>query len=147
MRVSIAIAGLMVLSILAGLVVGQDGETVGLKGLKVPLEYYPDGSLKALLKAELSTVDSSGEKIKGEGVVYETYAEGGATDVVITAEECFYNKKTGSAESESRVKLVRDGVVIVGKGFKLDSKKEIISLKSEVIVEFKRNLVPKEKKK
>lgn len=147
MRVSIAIAGLMVLSILSGLVVGQDGETVGLKGLKVPLEYYPDGSLKALLKADLSTVDSSGEKIKGEGVVYETYAEGGATDVVITAEECFYNKKTGAAESESRVKLVRDGVVIVGKGFKLDSKKEIISLKSEVIVEFKKNLVPKEKKK
>ena len=63
-------------------------------------------------------------------------------------EQRVWNGRAVSPETlTQRVKLVRDGVVIVGKGFKLDSKKEIISLKSEVIVEFKRNLVPKEKKK
>jgi lipopolysaccharide export system protein LptC len=147
MRREIAIVGLGLISLIAGLVVGQDGETVGLKGLKVPLEYYPDGSLKALLKADISSVDSSGQKIKGEGVRYETYAEDGTTNVVITAEECFYNKKNGQAESDSRVTLVRDDFVITGKGFKLDSKKEIISLQSEVVVEFAANLMSKEKKK
>lgn len=127
--------------------VGQDGQTIGLKGLKVPLEYYPDGSVKALLKAEVSTVDSTGQKIKADGLRYETYAEGGATDVVITAEECFYDKASGKAESESRVTLVRDGVLITGKGYNLDSAKDLITLHSEVVVKFKRTLGGKEKKK
>jgi len=129
-------------------VTGQDTtQTIGLKGLKVPLEYYPDGSVKVLLKAERSTVDSAGQGINAEGLRYETYAEGGSTDVVITAEECFYDKASGKAESESRVTLVRDGVMISGKGFKLDAGKELISLHSEVVVKFKRTLGGKEKKK
>ncbi len=147
MKYYVALTLGFLLCVAAGLVVGEEGETVGLKGLKVPLEFYPDGTLKALLKTETATVDSTGLKIKGEGLRYETYAEGGATDVVIIAEECFYNKKTGQAESDSHVKLVKDSVVIMGKGFKLDSKKEMISLHSEVVVEFERNLIPKEKKK
>lgn len=146
MKFGIAAVTVCLLCIAAGLVVGQDGETVGLKGLAVPLEYYPDGTLKALLKAETATVDSTGESIKGEVLRYETYAEGGATDVVITAEQCLYDKKTGQAKSDSRIKLEKDSVVIMGKGFKLNTKKEMISLHSEVVVEFERNLVPREKK-
>lgn len=127
--------------------VGQDTQTIGLKGLKVPLEYYPDGTVKAMLKAEVSTVDSTGQNIKAEGLRYETYAEGGSTDVVITAEECFYDKANGTAKSDSRVTLERGGVLIKGKGFNLDAERELISLHSDVVVKFKRTLGGKERKK
>ena len=146
MRYYFLIGGFAVLSMLAGLVVGQERETIGLKGLKVPLEYYPDGSLKALLKSEVSTVDSSGQKIKGEVIRYETYTQGGATDVVMTADECYYDKANGNAKSDSNVKLVKDSIVITGKGFELDAKKEMISLHTNVVVEFTRTQGVKEKK-
>jgi lipopolysaccharide export system protein LptC len=133
--------------ILCGIVVGQEGQAIGLKGLKVPMEFYPDGTLKALLKAETSTVDAAGEQIRGENLRYETYTSAGTTDIVIAAESCLYNKSKGYAESDGRVRLEKGDVVITGKGFTLDSTKEIISLHSEVVVEFERGLMTREKKK
>lgn len=139
-------AALMAFAVFSWSVTAQEGQTVGLKGLKVPLEYYPDGSLKAMLKAEVSTVDSAGTQIKGEGLTYETYMQGGVTDVVVTADNCVYDREKGMAESESKVTLVRGNVVVSGRGFKLDSKKEMLSLNSEVVVEFERLLRAGEKK-
>jgi len=133
-------------TVLCAIVFAQDGQTIGLKGLKLPLEYYPDGTLKALLKAEVSTVDSSGQSIKGENLRYETYLQSGATDVVVVAENCLYDKAKGLAESESKVRLEKKNVVITGKGFTMDSKKEMISLHSDVVVEFDQGLMAKEKK-
>lgn len=147
MRSRILIA-LFIAAAAAGIVIGQDsGRTIGLKGLKVPLEYYPDGTLKAVLRAEISNVDATGRKIEGENLRYETYAKGGATDVVITAESCVYDKAKGRAESKNKVKLEKENITITGKGFTLDSKKEIISLHSEVVVEFDKGLMSREKKK
>ncbi len=146
MRFRLVIASLL-LAALACIVIGQEGQTIGLKGLKVPLEYYPDGSLKAVLKAALSTVDSTGLKIRGEDLRYETYMQGGSTDVVITAENCLYDKAKGHAESKEKVRLEKKNVVITGKGFTLDSKKEMISLHSDVVVEFDKGLMAREKKK
>ena len=146
MKYTVPLAVLIILTAICGFVAGQEGKTTGLKGLRVPLEYYPDGGLKAVLTAATSSVDSAGQNITGQQLRYETYTEAGSTDVGITAEDCSYNKKTGHAESEKRVKLVKEDVVITGKGFQLDAKKAMISLNSKVVVKFDRTLKRKEKK-
>ena len=120
--------------ILAGSVLSQNT----IDGFLYRPEYYDDGNVKTEIRAEKVTPDGDG--VRAVGVTARCYTVEGATDIVITAEECMYNKKDMYMTSGSRVRLERDGITISGKGMKWDGKKQKIELLSNVRVELTREL-------
>lgn len=123
----------VIIALTAGHAGGQkDGMSAD--GLSTPLEYYPGGNIKVRLTAKAAKVESGGDRITGTGVVYEVFAEDGRTNACVRADDCIYTKANGMAESESNVRVEKDGAVITGRGFSLDSKRERVLIKNEVRV-------------
>ena len=110
-------------------------EVMRVKGLRLPLEYYPDGSHKVVLRAESAKVSPDGNDIDGGNLRYEMLAENQTTNIVITADECRYDRKAGLAKSGGRVDIRKEGVKVTGKGFILDSNKQMVSILEDVRVE------------
>lgn len=81
-------------------------------------DYYPDGTLKSEIFGDRAVMD--GNVINLTNLRVELYEK----EVMVTsfwAEQCRYDKKTGSLETDSPVRVMRSGMMITGEG--LDWKK------------------------
>lgn len=114
-------------------------DAVPIENLRLPIEHYPDGTVKTQLTAGLALMGSSG-MMTASNVVFTLFRSDGSVDAVIHAEDCRYDKEAKTAESESSIRIERSGVTISGKGFEWRGDQERVRILSLAKVRFKRNL-------
>lgn len=118
-------------------VAAEDG--LPIENLRLPIDHYPDGTIKTQLKAVFARVPPSGA-IVASNVVVELFREDASLDAVIRAEKCRYDKEKRIAESESAIRIERNGVIISGQGFEWNGAKERVRILSMAKVLFTRDL-------
>jgi len=136
--------GSLVLSCLAAtLLTVQAGRAqdsaVPVERLRLPIEHYEDGTVKTQLKAEHALVPQAGA-IVASNVVVELFRPDASTDAVIHAEDCRYDREEGKVESDSKIRVERNGIVITGRGFEWYGDKERVKILSMARVVFQRDL-------
>jgi hypothetical protein len=107
--------------------------------LRLPLEFHAGGALKSQLRAGLADVPSTGA-IHAAEVRFEIFDPDGATNLVVTAEDCRFDRERGLATSETRVTLERADVSIRGVGLEWELTNQMIRLRNDVEVVLRRNL-------
>jgi hypothetical protein len=126
-------AALGMVLLVAGVVLAQDKLTE----LRLPLGYYPDGTLKAELRAADAKIQSE-TRFKGREVKYRSYQPNGALNVSLDASDAIVNRETMTASSKGAIKLAKDGVEITGVGFDWYGEQEVVKIKSKARVAFQR---------
>jgi len=86
-----------------------------IEDLRVPMEYYPDGTLKAELFAARAEVQAD-SAIAASGVVFRVFTTNAIVEATIKAEEAVFHRERQTATSETAVSMQRGGVVITGEG-------------------------------
>jgi lipopolysaccharide export system protein LptC len=119
-------------------------DTVGISGtvtgLRLPLGYHENGQLKSQLKAEKATMQENGP-IYATNITSEFFTVEGKLDIVMTTDDCIYDKLTKTAKSNSRVRVDKKGVIITGKGFDWDANEQIVKVISNVTVVIHRAMI------
>jgi hypothetical protein len=110
-----------------------------IQNLRIPLEYYENGKIKTELMADLATVPPKGD-IEASNVRLEFHDLLGNIEALMVADDCRYDKSSGVATSESKVRMEKQGTVITGKGFKWNAKEETVTILSDVKVVLMRNM-------
>lgn len=128
--------GLIVMSMLAHLLIAEE-MAMPVKNLRLPMEHYENGAVKTQLKAGFALVPPKGIII-ASNVVMEMFFEDGSTNVVMTAESCEYDRAKETATSTGKIKIVRDDVVLTGKGFEWYSNRERVKILSEAKIVLRR---------
>ena len=130
----IVVAGMAFMSVLImmPLMVEAEEEEMAMpvKNLRLPMEHYDSGAVKTELKAGFALVPPNG-MIVASNVMMRMFFEDGSTNVLMTAESCNYDRKKQSANSEGEIKIIRDNVVITGKGFEWYSERERVKILSD----------------
>jgi hypothetical protein len=98
-----------------------------MENLRLPLEYYPDGAVKAQLTAKTAVVLEGGN-VDAAGVCVEMYGTNGVADGVITAESCLYNRQDGMLRSTNAVAFDRAEINISGMGLEWDVNAQLIKI-------------------
>jgi hypothetical protein len=90
-----------------------DPTATPVENLALPIDYRPDGRVKALLRAGSALVPPRGY-IRARDVTVEMYAADGKLDGVLTAENCIYDRKGQRGYCEGKVRIERAGVTVRG---------------------------------
>jgi len=98
-----------------------------MENLRLPMEYYPDGAVKAQLTAKKAVVLEGGN-VDASGVCVEMYGTNGAVEGVITAETCHYNRQDGMVRSADAVAFDRAEINISGIGLEWDVNAQLIKV-------------------
>jgi hypothetical protein len=106
--------------------------------LRLPLGYYPDGTLKAELRASDADIESE-IRFRGRHVRYRSYAPDGSVDIAMDAADALVNRATMTASSTGAVKIVKGEVEISGVGFDWYGEEKKVKIKSQARIEFLRN--------
>ncbi len=125
----IAVIGLVSASALVSMVVAEE-MAMPVKNLRLPMEYYESGAVKTQLKAGFALVPPKG-MIVASNVVMHMFFEDGSTNVMMTADSCNYDREKQSADSDGKIKIVRDNITITGKGFEWYSERERVKITSD----------------
>lgn len=107
--------------------------------LRLPLEFYDNGALKSQLTAAFANVPETGA-IDASDVRFEMFEPDGVTNLVVTAEECRFDRDAGLATSQTRVTLRKRDVAISGVGLEWELTNEVIRLRDDVKVVMQRTL-------
>ena len=122
-------AGLIFMSTLTAIPLMAEEMAMPVKNLRLPMEHYESGAVKTQLKAGFALVPPKG-MIVASNVVMHMFFEDGSTNVLMVAENCNYDREKQSANSEGKIKIVRDNIIITGKGFEWYSERERVKILS-----------------
>ena len=126
-----ALAGAMALSCLAA-------EDWPILDLRLPLQLYDNGKVRARLHAEKARTPQGGD-VEAQNARIEMLAEDGATvEGWAELDQCRYFKEEGKLTSDSRVRMERGNLGITGKGLDLVSAEARVSVLSEARVEVRK---------
>jgi len=89
--------------------------TSPVENLMLPLDYFPNGGLKAQLRAKKAQMFLDG-LIFAEGVNVELLTEDGKPDGRLTAEGCLFDRKAKRGYCEGRVTVEKSGDRLKGRG-------------------------------
>jgi len=98
--------------------------------LMLPLDYYPNGRLKAVLRAERSQLYEDG-LIFAEGVRVDLLAEDGTLDGRLTAEGCLFDRQTKHGYCEGAVGVSKGTDRLKGRGMYFSIEEQFIKILSE----------------
>lgn len=87
-----------------------------IEDLRVPMEYYPDGTLKSELLAERAEVLPD-ETIAASGIVFRVFSTNNVVDMTLKAVDALCRREQQSATSEKAVSMQRGDLTITGEGF------------------------------
>ncbi len=87
-----------------------------IEGLRLPLEYYADGTLKTELFARQATVQPN-LTIAASGIVFRVFATNGTVETTITAEDAEFSRERQSGRSEKAVSMRQGDMLVTGEGF------------------------------
>ncbi len=111
-----------------------------IEGLRVPLEYYPDGTLRTELSARRATV-SADATIAASGIVFRVFSTNGTVDVTITAEDAKCSRERQSGWSETAVSMRQGEMLLTGEGFKWDGTSGTIQILRQARVSFPAEMI------
>lgn len=134
--------GGLALAIVLATVAGRSAcaqEVMPIEDLRLPLEHYDDGTLKAQLVAGWAKVPPRGA-VEATDVRVELYNRDGSLSGTMQVEHCRYDRDTRRVTSDSKVRLERDSVVITGIGMEWDAEQETVRIRRDPKVVFKGTL-------
>jgi len=108
------------------------------RGLRVPFEFYEDGSIKTQLEAGLAKVRANGD-VEATDVRVEFRRPDGGAEGGVKAEDCVYLRSEGVLKSGNPVRMERDGLDISGRGLEWSISNKVVVIKSNVKVVLNRS--------
>lgn len=106
-----------------------------LQGLRVPVDFYPDGTLKHELLAQEARVLENGT-IEAKVVAFRLFTEDGLEEVLIQAEDATVDRAGLQGHSDRKVSLARDQLLLTGEGFEWNGAGETIRILRDVRLTF-----------
>ena len=100
----------------------------------VPLENYPDGSVKSSVAAVKAQFFVETGFVWGEGVKVCLYDESGVETASIAARNCVVDRKTRSGWAEGPAKVVYGGTVVEGDGVYFSFAEEYVKITSNTSI-------------
>jgi LPS export ABC transporter protein LptC len=88
-----------------------------IEDLRLPLGWYPDGTLKTELFAKQATVRPDAT-IAVRGMVFRVFSTNGTVETTITAEDAQFNREKQVGRSEKAVSMQQGGLQVTGEGFR-----------------------------
>jgi len=95
------------------------GDTQTIAGFEVP-EYDEENRLKYILFGEFAKVLPNG-KIDITKMRIDFFTIERVLEMRVNAETCVYDSRTKNAQSNNRVRIARDNLIISGRGFSWDA--------------------------
>ncbi len=114
------------------------GDTAGFRpmtGLRVPVAFYPDGTLKNELTAKEALVLPDG-RIVATGIVFRVFSTNATLETTIQAADAVVDRVRQTGHSERPVSLVRDDLLLTGEGFEWSGLGETIRILNRVRMTF-----------
>lgn len=115
-----------------------------IEDLRVPLEYYPDGTLKAELFARQAMVQPDAS-IVASGVVVRVFATNGTVDITITAEDAEFNREQQVGRSEKAVSMRQGDMLLTGEGFRWNGADGTLRILRQARVSFPSEIIKAER--
>lgn len=112
--------------------------TSPMENLQMPLEYWPEGGVKARLFARKAQIFDKGDTVFAEGVRVEMLDEKGRTDGELNAEGCLFDKTTKKGYCRGLVTVKKDSDQIKGRGLYFSARDEFIRILSECEIRTRR---------
>lgn len=122
----------------------QTEEGMPLVDLRIPLDYHTNGQVRTQIFAAQARVPQGG-LIEATDVRVEIYEDDGATETVVTADDCLYDREAKRVTSESEVSLESEGIEITGKGLDWNSEKKSVEILEDAVVVLDKKLPLKER--
>lgn len=114
-----------------------------LEGLRVPVDFYPNGQVKTELQADRAEILPDG-RIRAEGIEFRTFETNGTLDVTIRAADAIADRGEKEANSERPVSLMREALLLTGEGFVWNGKGETIRILRRVRLSFPSEMIREE---
>ena len=105
--------------------------------VKLPVESYPDGSVKALVTAKRAQFFIDSPYVWGADVVVTQFATNGTEEARVTAESCVIDRSTKSGWVEGHVRAQYMGNVVEGDGIYFSFAEEFITITSNTVIKAK----------
>ena len=121
--------------VLAGFLHGETAGFRPMEGLRVPVEFYPDGTLKNELTAKEAWVLPDG-KIMATGIVFRVFSTNATLEVTIQAADAVVDRVEQTGHSLQPVSLVREDLLLTGEGFEWSGAGETIRILDQVRLTF-----------
>lgn len=148
----ICIFVVLVLFLSAGVLLAQLAGRLPVKGVRFPVEYYADGTVKMELYAHTAFVDADNQNVDAEGIRVFLFNPQGEKDGIIMATNCFYSKETNLLTSADEIYFQRAGTTVTGTGYELDVTSNKFKILNDVkmivddVEKLKETKIPKLKK-
>lgn len=113
--------------------------TTPVENLTLPLDYYDNGRMKAVLRARKAQMFPD-NLIFAEGVVLDLLTEDGRPDGRLTADGCLFNRQSKLGYCEGAVGLVKGTDRLKGRGMYFSIEDQFIKILSEC--EIRTNRIP-----
>ncbi|MDP6524717.1 MAG: hypothetical protein QGH15_10895 [Kiritimatiellia bacterium] len=114
-------------------------EAPRIENLRLPLEFYDDGTVKRQLQAGVARVPAKGP-IDARKVKVECFDRTGALELIMISDKCSYDREAGTAKSSEDVKVAARGLLISGKGFTWESNGQTVDIHENCRVVFNRRI-------
>jgi len=111
------------------------GALAPLQGLRVPVDFYPDGTLKHELLAKEARALEDGT-IAARDLEFRLFTPEGREDVVIRAADAMVHRAGLRGHSDRPVSLMRESLLLTGEGFEWNGKAETIRILRRVRLSF-----------
>jgi len=111
-----------------------------IEGLRVPLAFNPDGTLKSELTAQRAMVRSDAT-IAASGVVFRVFSTNGTVETTITADNAQFSSEKQVGRSETSVSLRQGEVLLTGEGFEWDGKRGTLRILQKARISFPAEMI------
>ncbi len=111
------------------------------QGLRLPVEYFPDGSIKTQLNADEAKVSQTNGVIFAKGLRFDMFDQKGASEMTVITPDCTFDRVAGKAFSDEKVTMEKQGLTIKGTGYLWDTIGQKMNLYSDVTVVVNRRVV------
>jgi len=114
-----------------------------IEALRVPVEYYPDGTLKTELFAQRATVQPDAT-IAASGIVFRVFDTNGTVDVTIKADEAEFSRERQAGWSEKAVSMLQGETLLTGEGFRWNGANGTLRILRQARVSFPSEMIKTE---
>ena len=104
--------------------------TSPVENLMLPLDYYSNGRVRAVLRAQKAQMLQDG-LVYAEGVRVDMHTEDGHPDGQLTAEACLFDRNTKQGYCEGVVSVEKSGDRIKGRGMYFSMEQQFIKILAE----------------
>ncbi|HAS81420.1 MAG TPA: LPS export ABC transporter periplasmic protein LptC [Verrucomicrobia bacterium] len=115
-----------------------------IEDLRVPVEYWPDGTLKAELFAAHAFVQPD-QTITASGIVFRVFSTNAVQEMVITAEDAVCRPDREAVSSKTAVSVQRGDVLLTGTGFEWNGTNMTLRILQNVRVSLPSELIKPER--